>query len=462
MVELAFYPIGGLPEPLADESWAKYCDDLGLAPSAGAASLRAASDGSWQVDFGPHMQVTNMARPYEITLPRPDPAWEEAVRANGSCVVVFGTGFGSDDETGAVGIPSTAAAVRAAYAGSRSVAELSDIPGLHVVPVNSLRPYDPMRPVTFVLDTNVLIAMEQLCFKPTSLGVRAEAIRHLLVNLAGRDVLPGPALGQIYQPSRATTNRRSALKALAAFELVMSLGRGEIMDEEREAATFDEGFERDLTGSAAFPQMLVMYAGVLRLRLLWHPSQDLAERVQSFEAFIQWLRVELRVNAGLLVQVAFNLWIADEPGKRQASRLLHFHAGAVTDETLRQLWGTAYDVFLIAGHADTTQILDVPDTVILTFDRGLAGMRDFFEHIDELGEAARAVGLDPEYLGNARMKMDFHPALGYMKPRVAKLATDLHRDMFARIAERGSAAYPRADLVKIVEQEERLLLGLDD
>ena len=124
-VEMAFYPIGGLPEHLTDESWAKYRDDLGLTPFAGAASFRAAPDGLWHVDFGPHMQVTNTARPYEITLPRPDAEWEEAVRANGACVVVFGTGFGSDDETGVVGIPSTAAAVTAAYAGSRSVPEAS-------------------------------------------------------------------------------------------------------------------------------------------------------------------------------------------------------------------------------------------------------------------------------------------------------------------------------------------------
>jgi hypothetical protein len=462
MVEMAFYPIGGVPEPLADESWAKYCEDLGLAPFAGAASLRAAPDGSWHVDFGPHVKVTNMARPYEVSLPRPDNEWEEAVRATGSCVVVFGTGFGSDDETGAIGFPSTAAAVTAAFAGSRSVPDLSEIPGLHVVPVNSLRPYAPLRPLTFVLDTNVLIAMERFCFKPTSLGARAEAIRHLLVNLVGRDVLPGPALGQIYQPSRTTTNRRSALKALAAFELVMSLSRAEIMDEEREAAIFDETFERDLTGSAAFPQMLVMYAGVLRLRQLWHPSQTLAKRVESFETFMHWLRDELRVNAGLLVQVAFNLWIADEAAERQASRLLHFHPRAVTDTTIRQLWGTAYDVFLIAGHADTMQIADVPDAVIVTFDRGLAGMRDFFEHIDELGDAARAAGINPDHVGNARVKMDFHPALDYMRPRVAKLAADLHRDMFARIAGRVSAAYPREDLVMIVEREERLVLGACD
>jgi hypothetical protein len=461
-VEVAFYPIGGLPESLADESWTKYREELGLTPFAGAASLRAVPDGVWQVDFGPHMHMSNSAHRYEITLPRPGAEWEQAVRAHGSCVVVFATGLGSDDETGTVGIPSTAAAATAAYAGSRSVPALSEIPGLHVVPVNSLRPYDQMRPVTYVLDADVLIALERFCFKPHGLGVREEAIRHLLVNLSGRDVLPGPALAQLNQPTRTTTNRRAALQALAAFETLMSLSRADIMDEEREPAIFDDAFERDLVGVGDLPQMLVMYAGVLRLRQLWHPSQTLAERVEGFEAFIQWLRDGLRLNAGLLVQIAFNLWIADESAKRQASRLLRFHAGAVADETLGQLWGTACDLFLIAGHADAMQVADVPDAVILTFDRGLAGMRDFFEHVDELGEAARAAGLDPSEVGNARVNMDFHPALDYMKPRVRKLAGDLHRDMFARRAERGSTAYLRTDLLMIVEHEERLLLGVRD
>jgi hypothetical protein len=58
--------------------------------------------------------------------------------------------------------------------------------------------------------------------------------------------------------------------------------------------------------------------------------------------------------------------------------------------------------------------------------------------------------------------MDFHPALDYMKSRVRKLAVDLHRDMFARRAERGSIAYPRTGLLTIVEREERLLLGVLD
>jgi hypothetical protein len=372
-VELAFHPAHDLPELLAAESWTSFRDELGLAPFAGAASLHAGPDGLWQIDFGPHMFVSNPAHLYEIVLPRPDAEWEHAVRVSGSCVVVLATGLRADEETDAVAIPLTAAAVSAAYVGSRSVPELSEIPGLHVVPVNSLRPYDPLRPVTFLLDTDVLIDIQHFCFEPARLGAKVKAVRHMLTNLTGRDVLPGPALAQLYQPSRSTTRTRPALEALAAFELLMSLSRGEIMDEQREPASFDPRFQRHVAGFAAVPQMLVMYAGVLRLRQLWDPTQTLAARAQSFESFMQWLRDELRLNAALLVQVAFNLWIADEPAQRQASRLLHFRAGAVTAGTLGQLWGTAYDVFLIAGHADAAQIPDVADAVILTFDRGPGG-----------------------------------------------------------------------------------------
>jgi hypothetical protein len=89
-------------------------------------------------------------------------------------------------------------------------------------------------------------------------------------------------------------------------------------------------------------------------------------------------------------------------------------------------------------------------------------MRDFFEHVDELGDAARAAGLDPSHAGNTRVQMDFHPALDYMKPRVAELVARLHADMFTRMTVRGSASYPRTDLLEVVEREERLLLGLGE
>ena len=67
-----------------------------------------------------------------------------------------------------------------------------------------------MRPVTFVLDTSVLIAMERLCFEPETLGAKAEDVRHLVVNLHGRDVLPGPAVSQLFQPTRTSTQPHGA------------------------------------------------------------------------------------------------------------------------------------------------------------------------------------------------------------------------------------------------------------
>lgn len=459
VVEMAFYPAHDLPEPLAPESWANFRDRLGLPPFAGPASLRAAPDGLWHIDFGPHTVLSNMARSYQMFLPRPDSEWEETVHARGSCLLVFGTDLGSDDETGAVAIPVTAAAVCAAYAGSRSVPELSEIPGLFVVPVNRLRPYDPIRPVTFVLDTDVLIQIQRFCFAPAKLGAKLEAVRHLLVNLSGRDVFPGPALAQLYQPSRTRTEARRALDARAAFALVMSLGRAKLMEADRVPATVDAAYDGDVAGLTSVPQMLVMYAGVLRLRQLWDPTQKLKERAQSFESFMHWLRDELRLNAAILVQVAFNLWIADEPAQQQASRLLHFRAEPVTDRSLRGLWGTAYDIFLIAAQPEAMEVPDVADVVILTFDRGLAGMRDFFEHVDELQEADGTADLDSSRVGKARMKMNFHPALDHMKARVAHLAGELHTEMFARIAGPDTAASPEADLLALIEREEQLLLG---
>jgi hypothetical protein len=302
-VELAFYPVDDLPEPLADESWAHYRNELGLAPFAGAGSLRDTADGPWHVDFGPHTFVSNPPLSFQIIAPRPDAEWEDAVEANGSCAVVLGTGLASGDETGAVAIPSTAAAVTAAYAGSRAVPELAEIPGLHVVPRNSIRPYDPMRPVTFVLDADVLIAMQRFCFAPARLGDKVEAIRQLLINLSGRDVLPGPALAQLYQPSRTKIDARAALEAFAAFDLLTSLSRAEIMDEHRPPETFDAAYERDVTGLGAAPQILWMYAGVLRLRQLWTPDQTLAERAQSFESFMRWLRDDLSYTQKLWMGV---------------------------------------------------------------------------------------------------------------------------------------------------------------
>jgi hypothetical protein len=246
------------------------------------------------------------------------------------------------------------------------------------------------------------------------------------------------------------------LEAHAAFDLLMARSRAEIMDGHRPPDAFDPACARDVTGMAHLPQMLWMYAGVLRLRQLWSPSQTLPEQAQSFEAFMQWLRDDLRLNAALLVQVAFNLWISDNAAHHQASRLLRFRAGPVTDATLGDLWGTAFDLFLVGGQADAMQVPDVVDVAILTFDRGLAGMRDFFEHVG-VAEFASGAAADATYAWNSRVKLDLHPGLKHMRERVAELAADLHTDMFMRLAEKDTSAFDEARMLALVEREESLV-----
>jgi hypothetical protein len=455
-LEIGFHPLGDVAEPLTEESWIQYRETLGLAPFAGTSSFRLPDDG-WRVEFGPQALISNPSRRFQFVVPRPDAEWERAVGAKGSCAVVVGAGLGSDDETGAFGIPATAAALTAAYGGSWDVPDLTAIPGLQVVPLNSFRPYDPMRPVTFLLDADVLIAMQRLCFAPERLGKQAKAIRHLVINLLGRDVLPGPALSQLRQPTRMKSEPRAALEAHAAFDLLMARSRAEIMDEHRIAETFDPTFDQEYSAAADLPQMLWMYAGVLRLRQIWNPAHTLHQRAKNYEAFMRWLREELRLNAALLVQVAFNLWISGDDAQRQASRLLKFRAKPVTDATLGELWGTAYDLFLISGQVDATGVPDVADAVILTFDAGLAGMRDFFEHVGT-SELASTINDEPEFVWNARVKMELHPRLEYLRPRLAKLAAGLHNDMFTRIAARDTGAFDTERLLAlVVEEEERLL-----
>jgi hypothetical protein len=103
-------------------------------------------------------------------------------------------------------------------------------------------------------------------------------------------------------------------------------------------------------------------------------------------------------------------------------------------------------------------IEDVINPVILTFDHGLAGMRDFFEHV-EIGDAASAAGPDPSYGWNARVKMNFHPRLEHLQTRVAELVADLHGDMFDRMEREDWMPFQSADLLALVELEERGALG---
>ncbi len=202
VVELAFWPMNGIPEPLASESWEKFRDGLGLPAFTGPSSFRQDPDGAWKVEFGPHMLLTHERRSFQVRVRRPDEEWEQAVRSLGSCRVLFGSGFAVDDAAGALSVGSAAAAVSPVYAGSFEVPDLSEIGDLHVVPVNRLRPYHPLRACSFVLDTDVLIEIQHFCAEPSRTGPRNQVIRNVLVNLAGRDVFPGPALAQLAQPAR--------------------------------------------------------------------------------------------------------------------------------------------------------------------------------------------------------------------------------------------------------------------
>lgn len=458
IIEVAFWPPTRVPEPLTEASWSGFRDHLGLPARSGATPLQRDADAGWQVEFGPHTRISTRSGSFQILVPRADEAWEQAVRTVGSCMFVVGTGLATDDESGAVAIPPTAAAVTATYTGSFAVPELSDIPGLFVVPVNSLRPYDPMRAHAFVLDTDVLIEIRRFCFDPSRGGERADATRNLLVNLLGRDVFPGPALSQLAQPRRTSSAQGSAVRALAAFEHVMSLTPTQILDLDRSPPSLDAAPAAEIVGADVDPQMAVMYAGVLRIRQLWSPDQTLAQRAESFESFLRWMRGTLGLNAGLLVQVAFNLWMSEGDAHRQASRLLRFRARGVTEADLGRLWGTAFDLALILGYAVVLDLRDVPDAVILTFDRGLAQMRLFFEHVDA-SEAIGFIDLAGTTPWNARLNMQLHPGLEHLRPRIDRLFADLHEDVLSRLSRGDYGSAFAGDLQVLVREEERLLVA---
>ena len=233
------------------------------------------------------------------------------------------------------------------------------------------------------------------------------------------------------------------------------------MDPDRPPSTFDEDAQhRELAELGEIPHIWIMYAGVLRLRQLWDPGQTLSERAKAFEAFIQWMRCDLRVNAGLLFQVAFNLWISNDEAQGQASRLLRFRAGAVSYATLGRLWGTAYDITLIACHAAVLQLPTAFDAVILTFDRGLAEMREFFEHVDtDEIPWADSRGDGTTWNGRARLE-PLHPRLEHLGPRLAGWVEDLHQDAVVRLAQGHLNGLD--DLRKLVEAEEQQLLAFDE
>jgi hypothetical protein len=151
------------------------------------------------------------------------------------------------------------------------------------------------------------------------------------------------------------------------------------------------------------------------------------------------------------------LWISNDEAQGQASRLLHFRAGVVSHSMLGRLWGTAYDITLIACHAAVLQLPTAFDAVILTFDRGLAEMREFFEHVDT-DEIPWASSRGDGIAWNSRARLEpLHPRLEHMRPRLIGWVEDLHQDAVVRLAQ---GDLPGLDaLQKLVGLEEQQLLA---
>jgi hypothetical protein len=172
------------------------------------------------------------------------------------------------------------------------------------------------------------------------------------------------------------------------------------------------------------------------------------------------MRSELQLNAAVLAQVAFNLWMSNNEAQSQAAKLLKFRRGPVTDLTLGRLWNTAHDLSLVSGQSEVRHVPGVHNSVILTFDEGLAGLRGFFEHIDLPTPQGREQAARPSSL-NARVRMDFHPGLEHMRPRVVKLTAALHADALARIASAGGFVGHDERILALIEGEEQDLLSTE-
>jgi hypothetical protein len=461
IIELAFWPYGGAPQPLSEENWDHVADRLGLEPISGTSSLLSAPKEDWRVELGPHTLISSTAAPFQTTLPRASADWELALARSRSCRIVLGAGLRVDEEHGALSTPATAASVTARYGGAIDVPELTQIHGLCVVPLSSARPYDPFRPTTFLLDTDVLIEVRNFSCRPGRTGPRATAVRDVMINLLGRDVLPGPALAQLSSPTRERRDELPAKHALAAFEHAMSLARAEVMDERRPAYPQDvQASELEVVSLPSFPLMSLAYAGVLKLRALWRPDHTLEERGENFLAYLEWMRSELQLNAAVLAQVAFSLWMSDNEAQRDAGKLLKFKAGQLTRATLGRLWGTAHDIALVAGQSEVTDVAGVNEVVILTFDQGLAALRECFEHLDTRGFGADLRAETPPSVFNARVLMEYHPRLSHLKPRVAKLIAELHADTLMRRIEGDSLVFSEFEqrVLELIEREERQLL----
>lgn len=462
LVELGFFPPGELPEPLSPESWDSFRDQTQLPVIGPRDALRPLPPPRCVIEFAPLVVIRDIQEHFQFRLPPPDQEWEAMVRRLGRCTVVIGTGMGYSDGTDqqALAIPASCSSVLAEYRGSFSVPLLTDIPGLHVIPLSG-EDYDPLTPATYLLDTDVLIDIERFCYSPASLGHRLEPVRQLLINVVDRDVLPGLALSQLHQPSRRRSDARAARRAAAAFIHVMSWERQQIALHHFASDARSDPSSTELTGPGNHPSLLALYAGVLHLRSLWNPGQSLAARVSAFNAYMTWLRDDLQLTAIPLFQVALNLFVSAEPAHRQAARLLRFRAGSVSTADIDRLWGTAFDLFMLSGGISAIQEDDVVQLVLLTFDSGLAQMHNFMRHIG-IGEIP-VEGSEPRFGFVVASRLDLHPRLGFLRPEITHLMTELQYSI-ARRAEQGQTLDTRADEMELIAQKEerRLLASRND
>jgi hypothetical protein len=280
------------------------------------------------------------------------------------------------------------------------------------------------------------------------------------LNLAYRDNLPGAALGQIYQQGRKRTDLAAAERAAKAIHEAMGWDRERIALHESPCTTFRPGWLQEFTGMASDPVNLMLYLGLLRLRRMWSPAMSLQDKAAAFEAYVGWLRDEIQVAAPALFQIAANLLISTDETHRNASRLVHFKNAPMTQTTLDEIWGGAFDISLVTGHAGLILDSHTVEPVLLTFDKGLASLYELMRYVG-FGPLPEAAGADAGYAFYVASSTDLHPRLGHLRERIEEWKHQLQEGMIARSAAGRQFRTRTEEITSAVEHEEELLLRSD-
>lgn len=457
LIEVAFFPQSDLPEMLQPSNWDRLRRGAQWPLLEQLFAEAAEASAGYVLEFGPTLVLRNREIPFETVLPAPPSEWEEAVHERGSALVVIGSGL-AVARTGEGGLvaPVEAAGLKARDGGAYPAPQLTEIQGLKVTPL-TVREYDESRPYSFILDTDVVIGIERFLLNPRPDRETAR-IRQLLVNLAYRDVLPGPALSQLYQHGRTGFNTARAERAAAALREIMEWDRARILAHSAPPVIASDATDNTFTPTSVDPRMMMLYAGMIRLRREWSPAATLGARAQAFERFLAWVQNDLQISAPFLIQVALNLLVADEDTHRQASHLLRFRNTPVTAKTLDELWATAFDVYLISTHATMIAEPTLGEPVLLTFDRGVAGLYEMTRYVGMV-PLPGDVSEDGGRWFVVGTKLSLHPRLEYLKPRVADWYEQARVDMLDRHAHGRDVLERGAEFEAIAEQEELLLLA---